>query len=139
MNESDEQFQKVASMQILMTPNVAISVGIVWTCLSVSSFFGLLYFGGWACSILSVILPILGFPWIVPIGYGLHMRTVRNYIMQQKPKKILEFMQAGIPFPLVEEVLNEGIREKRNPQQWWGELKFRPTEKSTNNEESHMD
>ena len=124
MNESDEQFQRVASMQILLTPNSASVIGIIWMGLSIAAFASLLFFGGWLLGILGVVLPVLGFPWFLPIFYGFHMKSVRNYVFSRKPQKIMEFMQIGVMFPHIEDVLTEGVEDKKDPQEWWADLKY---------------
>lgn len=124
MNESDDQFQRVASMQILLTPNFASFIGVFWMALSIGAFASMLIYGGWLLGFLGVVLPILGFPWFLPIFYGYHMKSVKKYVSSRKPQKIMEFMELGVMFPHVEDVLVEGVEKNKDPQEWWADLKY---------------
>lgn len=124
MNESDDQFERTTCMQILLTPDFTSVIGVFWVNLSIVAFASMLFSGGWLLGILAITLPALGFPWFFPIFYGFHMNSVKNYVFSSKRQKIMGFMELGVPFSYIEDVLTEGVEKKRNPQKWWAELKY---------------
>lgn len=128
MGESDEDRQRVASIQLMLTPNLVNYIAVPWIISSIASFSAILFEGGWALALVSIILPSLGFPWIIPIFYQFHMRFVHKYVRKNGAQKLFECTQLGINYAQLDEVLYQGVTERKNPQQWWANLKFKGEE-----------
>jgi TPR repeat protein len=122
--KSDEDGRAIVAIQLFLTPNSSIKIGVLCVTLCIASFIALTLTTGWLIAILAHTLAVFGFPWFLPMCYQYHLKCILKQVAQNKRSNIYEYLQLNDEFPDLEDTLKDAIQNKRNPQDWWGDIKF---------------
>ena len=109
----------VEPIQHALIPDSMLPVTIVWQLAHISSFCLLLIFQGWGTALVAE-LGLMLFGGILPTGYQSHLRRTLGRAELLDSDTSLRLLTAGIDPDRLFAIIKQAIREKRNPQKWWG-------------------
>jgi|GEM_PF-2758045 len=122
--KSDKNRQAIYTIQLFLTPDSSIKIGYLWIILCIASFVSLTFATGWLIAILALTLAVFGFPWFLPLLYQYHLKNILKQLSKNKQTDIYNYLLLNAEFPDLEDTIKDAIKNKRNPREWWGDIKF---------------
>lgn len=113
---------QIEPIQHLLIPDAMFLRSILWLIVHVLSFTLILLFQGWGTALVAeVALAILG--GFIPINYQAHLRRIQQNLPKAiSSKGLVTQMTIGIVPQKLQELIDHGIAERKNPQRWWAEV-----------------
>jgi hypothetical protein len=105
-----------------LIPNSTTAAFIAWKILSWVSFAVLLFWQGWATTIVAHVCGIFFSRFGVGINYQGHLKRIQKAFPNSvSHEAALGLLAAGVSMTNVNSLIDQAVIERRNPQEWWFE------------------
>lgn len=129
LNDNDSKL--IFKIQNYLAPGVGSIHSVLvfaFLVLHVSSFIALMVYQGWAVALLAHAIMFLPFTMLLPIFYHQHLKALERRMSKEFQNNPFSMINSeplsGLSPRDLWELLNEGVDERKDPQQWWAETKF---------------